>query len=132
MAPGDDSLFWDQARAATTALAVARSASGVLATSAATEQGIDVDADADTAEGLITTVLPFELVISNLGVQDLPGVGPIRPVALWAPVLETQIAEDTVIGITTYEGVLRMVDCGYAPTSAFLDDVAVMLQDITR
>jgi hypothetical protein len=65
-------------------------------------------------------------------VQDLPGVGPIRPVALWAPVLETQIAQDTVIGVTTYEGVLRMVACGYAPTTEFLDDVAVMLQDITR
>lgn len=78
---------------------------------------------------MFTRAIPFDLLITNLGIQDLEGTGPLRPTAVWAPVLESQIAGNVVIGITTYAGVLRMVACGYAPVQEFLEPVAQTLVD---
>lgn len=129
MAPRDGEDFWDQARTTTRELGVARSAPGVQAAAAAVEAAIGVDADVTAAEALITAALPFELLVTNLGVQDLDDCGPIRPSALWAPVVEAQIAGGVVIGITTYQGVLRMVASGYAPNADFLDAIATALRE---
>jgi uncharacterized protein GlcG (DUF336 family) len=127
MAPLDGTPFWDQAREATAQFAGARSASGVLASSAAVQQAMNLDADTTAAEEVFTTALPFDLLITNLGVQDVESSGPIRPTALWAPILESQIAGGAVIGITTYQDVLRMIGCSYAPMAGFLDSVAQTL-----
>lgn len=129
MAPQDGASFWDQARNVTADLAAARSAPGTLAASAGVQQLIGVDADTATAEEVFTRAIPFDLLITNLGIQDLEGTGPLRPTAVWAPVLESQIAGNVVIGITTYAGVLRMVACGYAPVQEFLEPVAQTLVD---
>ena len=130
MAPSDGATFWEQARAAGAQLGSARSAGGVLATSAAVADAIGTDAEVGAAAALFTTALPFDLLISNLGAQDLKSVGPLRPSAVWAPVLETQIAGSTVIGVTTYQGVLRMVASGYSPTDEYLEAVAAYLRNI--
>jgi hypothetical protein len=66
-------------------------------------------------------------MISNLGVQDLAVSGAIRPTAVWGPVLNTQIDGDYVTGVVTYQGRLRMVACGYAPTAEYLQNVAATL-----
>jgi len=66
------------------------------------------------------------VLITNLGVQDLQVDGPIRPTALWGPVVESQM-DDFAVGVITYEGRLRMTACGYLPTEAFLDGVTAML-----
>jgi len=124
MAPWDGTSFWDQARTLTAELAIARSVPGVLTSSAGTQQAMGVGADPSTAEHLFTKVMAFEMLISNLGVQDLESSGPLRPTALWAPVLETQIADHVTIGITTYAGVLRMVSVGYDSTQEFIEAVA--------
>lgn len=131
MAPLGGAAFWDQSRALTAELTVARAAPGVLASSLATQQAIGVGAGSATAEDLFTKALPVELLISNLGVQDLEAAGPIRPTALWAPVLETQIAGGVVIGVTTYQSVLRMVACGYEPTKPFIETVARTLVEMS-
>lgn len=125
MTPLDGTPFWDQARTVTAALATARSATGILAASAGLQQLTVLDADA--AEHLFTNVRPFEMLVSNLGVQNLDSTGPLRPTALWGPVQETQLAGCPCIGITTYGGILRMVAVSYQPVHDFLDAVAQTL-----
>lgn len=95
-----------------------------LTASAGVQQLITVEADIAASEELFTKAIPFGLLITNLGIQDLEATGPLRPTAVWAPVLESQIADNDVIGITTYAGVLRLVACSYTPVHAFLDAVA--------
>jgi hypothetical protein len=129
MAPVDGSPFWTQAREVGCQLAVARSAYGIVAAAKATQQGIPVDAEVGTAEQFFTDGLPFEMLISNLGVQDLNDVGPIRPTALWGPLTLSQIDGEYVTGVVTYQGQLRMATCGYTPTRAFIDDVRTTLVD---
>jgi hypothetical protein len=126
MTPWDVTAFWDQARAMTGDLAIARSGAGVAATSALTEQAVTVDAECTVAEQLFTQSMPYDLLITNLGVQDLDALGPIRPTALWGPVLQSQI-DDYVIGVTTYEGRLRMVSTGYTPSDVYLETVKAAL-----
>lgn len=129
MAPLDGSPFWTQAREVSGEIAVARSAYGIVVAARAAERGVPVDAEVQTAEQFITGGLPFEMLISNLGVQDLDGTGSIRPTALWGPLTLTQIDGEYMIGVVTYQGRLRMTICGYAPTKTFLDDVRTTLVD---
>jgi NRPS condensation-like uncharacterized protein len=126
MAPLDGTAFWSQARATTASLSIARSATGVAAMSATLQQAMTIDAECGLTEQLFTTVLPFDLLITNLGVQELDATGPIRPTALWGPVVQSQ-ADDYVIGVTTYNGQLRMITTGYTPSDAFLESVKAML-----
>jgi|SRR5690242_1771047 len=126
MAPWDGTAFWDQARAMTAHLSVARSGPGIAAASAAIQQEVTVDAECALAEQLFTVALPFELLITNLGVQELVPNGPIKPVALWGPIVQSQV-DDYVIGIVTYSGRLRMTSSGYTPSEGFLRDVAATL-----
>jgi hypothetical protein len=76
-------------------------------------------------------VLPLDLLVTNLGVQDLSVDGPIRPTALWGPFVETQV-DDYVIGVVTYQGRLRMVTCGYAPADVFLENVTAALDQAVQ
>lgn len=131
MAPWDGNGFWAQARAMTASLSFARSASAVAATSATIQQAVAVDAECATVEQLFTTVLPLDLLVTNLGVQDLSVDGPIRPTALWGPFVETQV-DDYVIGVVTYQGRLRMVTCGYAPADVFLENVTAALDQAVQ
>ena len=77
-------------------------------------------------------MLPYELAITNLGVQDLPGSGPIRPRAIWGPITLTQIEREYVTGVVTYEGRLRMATCGYSPTADYLLIVREVLTNASR
>ena len=69
----------------------------------------------------------FEMLVSNLGVQDLDETGPLRPTALWGPMVQNQVEGEYVIGITTYQGRLRMVASGYNVPSTFLEIVGTTL-----
>jgi hypothetical protein len=77
--------FWTQARGIRRELDIARSAGGVVHGSSIVEQLVPIDADYPAAEQLLCTGLPFELMVTNLGVQDLSHSGPIRPRAVWGP-----------------------------------------------
>jgi len=131
MAPNDGTAFWNQSRAMTADLSIAKSGVGVAAVSATVAQAVTIDADCAVAEQLFTTTLPFDLLVTNLGVQELHVDGPIKPTALWGPVVQSQ-ADDYVIGITTYEGRLRMFSCGYMPNEVFLESVKAALIRATR
>jgi hypothetical protein len=124
LSPWDGTPFWDQARATTAHLEVARSARGIRAASLAVQLAMTIDAETSHAEDLFSRVCPFDMIVSNLGVQNLNGAGPLRPTAVWGPVVQGQIEGEHVSGITTYEGRLRMVTCGYSVPATFLKSVA--------
>jgi hypothetical protein len=131
MAPNDGTAFWNQARAMTADLSIPKSGLGVAASSATVAQAVTIDADCAVAEQLFTAALPFDLLVTNLGVQELHVDGPIKPTALWGPIVQSQ-ADDYVIGITTYEGRLRMFACGYTPSKDFLEGVRSALLEAVR
>jgi Condensation domain len=127
LAPCDGTPFWEQARAMTALLKVARSAPGIVTAAHAVRQAIPIDAEADHAEAMIARMFPFEMLVSNLGVQHLDDAGPLRPTALWGPMVQNQVEGEYAIGITTYRGSLRMVTCGYNVPSTYLESVAAAL-----
>jgi hypothetical protein len=126
MTPRDGATFWNQARTITAELSIARSAPAVAALSATIQQAITVDAECATTEQFFTTVVPFDLMISNLGCQDLRVDGSIKPTGLWGPLVQTQV-DDYVIGVVTYDGRLRMISSGYTPSEIFLESVKAIL-----
>jgi hypothetical protein len=127
LAPWDGAPFWEQARAMTAHLEVARSARGILTASLAMQQAMPVDAEADHAEELFSRVCPWEMIVSNLGVQNLDGIGPLRPTAVWGPMAQSHTDGEYFTGITTYEGRLRMTTCGYTVSSTFLKSAGAAL-----
>lgn len=129
LAPWDGTPFWEQSRMMTAHLEVARSTPGIRAASLAVQQAIPADAEADDAEDLFSRVCPFDMIVSNLGVQNLNGAGPLRPTAVWGPIVQGQIEGEYVSGITTFEGRLRMVTCGHTVPDSYLKDVTSALAD---
>ncbi|ORW96538.1 hypothetical protein AWB92_06195 [Mycobacterium sp. IEC1808] len=132
MAPAEGADFWTQARAVNGQLNFAKSDAGVLMGTELVEQRLPTDAGCDAAERFFCTTLPFELLITNLGVQHLTESGPVRPRAIWGPIVLAQIEREQVIGVITYGGRLRMVCCGHTPTPGFLHNVRERLRDASR
>ncbi|OBI37113.1 condensation domain-containing protein [Mycobacterium colombiense] len=126
-APWDGTPFWEQARATTAQLGVARSAPGIRSASLALEQMITPDAETADAEELFSRISPWDIMVTNLGVQNLDGANPLRPTAVWGPVVLSQTDGEYLTGVTTYEGRLRMVTCGYSVPATFLKSVSVAL-----
>lgn len=125
--PWDGTPFWEQARATTAHLRVARSAREIRAAATGLEQIITVDAETADAEELFSRTSPWDIMITNLGVQNLDGAGPLRPTAVWGPVVLSQTDGEYLTGVTTYEGRLRMVTCGYNVPASFLKGVGEAL-----
>lgn len=132
MATDDGADFWTQARDVSASLNVARSAPAVVMGTAIVEQHSPIDADCEAAERFFCTTLPFELLITNLGVRRFTARGPVRPKAVWGPIVLAQIDREHVIGVITYGGRLRMVCCGHAPTADFLRGVRQTLMHAAR
>lgn len=131
-APADGAGFWCQARRVTSQLDVMRSTDGLMLGSAVIGQRLPTNADSAAAEHFLCTMLPFELTVTNLGVQSLPRWRRVRPRAIWGPIILTQFEREYVTGVVTYDGRLRMVTCGYTPTADFLDDVRKVLTYASR
>jgi hypothetical protein len=132
MALTDGTSFWDHAREVSDQLTTARSAAGLVAGSVIVEQHLPIDADCHAAEQFLCTVLPFELLVTNLGVQNFDNTGPLRPRAIWGPIVLAQLEGEYVTGAVTYGGQLRMVTCGHTSTNDFLDEVVRTLVQAVR
>ena len=117
--------LWELARLTGAELAQARSEAGTRGISGAVEQYIPVDADNAAATGFMTAGLSSEALISNLGVLHLDETGPVRATAVWGPVLLTQFQDESVIGVTTLAGQLRLVCATHAP----IPDLLVLIRD---
>ncbi|WIE74181.1 hypothetical protein [Curtobacterium sp. MCJR17_020] len=126
-----EAVFWDVARATTTELSAARSTAGVAAGSQAIQQYIHPNGDTDTAIDFLG-LLAFDLSVSNVKVLEVPEELEIRPAAAWGPTLLCQIKDETMIGVTTYGEVLRMISVSHSPVHGYLDDVVRRLEDACR
>jgi hypothetical protein len=115
----------------TTDLTAARSAPGVAAASQALQQAVTVDATTAVAEYVFGEVFAWELVVTNLGRQELIQTGPIAPSAIWAPIVQMQMLDEHVIGIITYRGRLRMTCTGYTPAADYLQAVLNTLVSVS-
>ncbi|MFD4554572.1 hypothetical protein ACFWP5_09615 [Streptomyces sp. NPDC058469] len=102
MVPHNGNTLWDQACSIGAEIAGARSTAGVVAASAALEQLVPVNADADTVEAFILGALSYEIVVSNLGILDIHPSGPFRPKAVWGPLLLSQAVGEQISGVVTY------------------------------
>lgn len=130
MAPLDGTSVWDQARAITAELTVARSRTGVATASTIVQQGIPADATTETAKAFLVAGLSYELMISNLGVRNIGGTGPVLPTAVWGPLALSQVQDEYATGVITHGGRLRIVTCGYLPVEVFAefdDQIRAML-----
>jgi hypothetical protein len=119
--------LWDMARMVSDQLAGARSLPALLATSAAIEQFIPVDATTEDAEAFFAAGLSFEASASNLGVLDMGTPEPVRPVAIWGPALLAQVQGELTTGISTFNGQLRMVSASHDPNPDYLEAVSDVL-----
>jgi hypothetical protein len=115
------------ARIVSDQLAAARSLPALLATSAAIEQFIPVDATTEDAEAFMLAGLSFEALASNLGVLDMGTPEALRPVAIWGPALLAQVHGELTAGICTFNGQLRIVSASHDPFPDYLDRVRDLL-----
>jgi hypothetical protein len=121
--PNDGASLWEQAREMSAQLKFAKSEGGVVAAMHDIKNAIPVDAEASNSEDLILHARPFELLISNLGVQTISDSGPLRPTAVWGPMVQQHVRGEAIVGVLTYQGRLRIVACGYDVPTTFLDRV---------
>jgi Condensation domain len=119
--------FWELARSVTDRLAVSRSPRGIVTASKQLRRAMPIDAEAADAERLFTTVMPHDLLVSNLGVQHISPEATSRPTAVWGPYVQAHLEGEQVIGVVTYDTRLRMVACGYSLKLTFLEAVSHML-----
>ncbi len=127
LAPADGMSFWDQARAMSAEVDAARSEVGVVMASQAIRQAMTVDATASAARHVFGEVFAWEVLVTNLGRQDLTHTGEIAPSAIWAPIVQMHTTDEYVIGIVTYRGRLRMTCVGYSPVTDYLNSVVDIL-----
>lgn len=127
-----ENLFWDVARLVTKRMAEPRSVPGIIRSSQQIRRAMPIDARAGDAERLITTVMPHDLLITNLGVRQMPVDARIRPTALWGPFTQGHLTGEHVVGVVTYEGKLRMAACGYTLKQGFLQRISQVLNLFTQ
>lgn len=123
MAPGDGTDFWTQARSISNRLPGMKTPAALMVGAALLERHLPIHIDCDGAEHFFCSALPFELLVSNLGVQDIAHRHPCRPQAVWGPIFRTHVDHECVIGVITYGGRLRMVACAPTPTSELLRNI---------
>ncbi|MFJ2478089.1 condensation domain-containing protein [Streptomyces sp. NPDC087659] len=125
--PLDGSSIWDQARKVSEELSVPRSVTGVTVGSMAIQHLLPPDVSGEVVEGFMNAQLAHEMQVSNLGVLDFAPSGPIRPDAIWGPMILLTISNEVNSGITTFDGKLRIVTSSRVAEESFLDDVQALL-----
>ncbi|BBY46674.1 hypothetical protein MARA_01040 (plasmid) [Mycolicibacterium arabiense] len=124
----DGATFWEHARMINHQLRQQRSREGILTASRMVEAAITPDADSDSAKRFLIAGLSNDLSVTNLGVRLVPSHCRLTPSALWGPVQLTQVAEETVTGVITYGGRMRLTKTGYMTTDGFLATLVDTLQ----
>jgi hypothetical protein len=124
--------FWDVARATGAQLIQGRAEATTRFVLALTEQLIPTDADHAAARNFLMGGSSFELFISNLGMLETLDSSSVRLTAIWGPILLTQSQGESVLGVATLNGQLRLVSASHAPIPNFLtliqDSLATHLQ----
>jgi Condensation domain len=122
---------WDRARRTHAEIQAAAAPPAVAVGAAAVGHFITPDAGPVTAEHFMNDQLTFEMQISNLRTLKMAESGPLRPTAVWGPMLLLQIDGESNAGVATYDGVLRIVLSGHAPNADLLEEACRIITDAT-
>jgi hypothetical protein len=131
VAPKDGKTFWEHARAVAADLKQMRTTQAVVNGVSGLNEVLPPGAGVEVAEQFITTAVPADMMITNLGIRTISDSGPIRPTALWGPIVRTQIDGEHSTGAVTYQGRLRLVTAAAYSPHDFLDGVAAVLRAVS-
>lgn len=123
--------LWERARKAHAEIRAAAAPPAVAVSAAALGHFITPDAGPVTAEHFMNDQLTYEMQISNLRNLKMTESGPLRPTAVWGPMLLLQIDGEANAGVATYDGVLRIVLSGHAPNGDLLEEACRIITDAT-
>jgi NRPS condensation-like uncharacterized protein len=113
--------FWERVRKTQAEIQVTASAPGVAVGAAAVSHFITPDAGPVPTEQFVNS-LTFEMHVSNLRVIELTESGPLRPTAVWGPMLLMQMDGETNLGVATYDGKLRIALSSHSPNDDLLEE----------
>lgn len=78
---------------------------------------------------MLTSVLPWDLVVTNLGRISFKGEHSAKRVqALWGPMVSSGLSGEQVIGVATLNDVLQLSYTTYQPISGLLTAVEQALK----
>jgi NRPS condensation-like uncharacterized protein len=73
--------------------------------------------------------LALDLMISNLGTVSVEATaGDLRVEAVWGPALNTQIDANDVVGVATFDGMLRLIHVHSTRSSSLLNDICEAIE----
>lgn len=122
--------FWDLARATTDVLAATRAPAAVLAASDALRTNLPGDADA--GEALMLAITSMDMMVTNLGVVDVPETGPLHVTGVEGLTMSVRIVGEQILGVLTFAGRLRMTNTTHDPVPHLLRDIAGVLSEASR
>lgn len=129
---GEDT--WTLARRSLDSITLTRTRDVISSLVATMDAIVPNHGDRASAQAVLAP-LTLDLMISNLGNVPVEATaGDLRVEAVWGPALNTQIEANDVIGVTTFDGELRMIHTHSRRRSSLLDDMrqAVEIQLLGR
>jgi hypothetical protein len=123
--------LWHMARMVGEQLGGARSLPALVASSAATEEFVAIDATPNGAEDYLVATLSFEALAANLRVLDMGTPEAVRPLAIWGPAILVQVQGELSSGICTFNGQLRIISASHDPLPGYLDRVRDILDVVS-
>lgn len=106
--PYDGAGLWDQARAVRARTAIAKFGVVVASAAAVTNHFVPPMITAPEVRGFVHQAIDYELLVSNLGAPAVDSSGPVRPRAIWGPMVMGQYENEQMVGVTTLDGCLRV------------------------
>lgn len=121
--------FWSAARKIKRDLAPSQTRASAVAELKALDAAMSARPTVQHAAGFLSTVLAFDVLLSNLGNQPVVSTyDGLTLNALWGPIVTSGFADDQMIGVCTLNGVLRLTHASYAAIPGLLDEVRAVME----
>jgi hypothetical protein len=121
--------FWEIARFAKSSLAEKQSLRRVATELKGLEQAMNSGIDVLGAAQVFAQVLPFELLLTNLGKLSVQfDTGSLRLKALWGPAVLMGFENEQTVGVTTANDSLCLLHIAHTPIRFLLPRAAEILQ----
>ncbi|SAL39623.1 condensation domain-containing protein [Caballeronia sordidicola] len=121
--------LWIAARKIKRDLVPAQTPTQAAAELKALDAAMSVKPSVQHAASFLSTVLAFDVLLSNLGNQPVASAyGDITLEALWGPFVTSGFADDQVIGVCTTGGVLRLTHTSYAAIPGLLSEIRTIIE----
>jgi hypothetical protein len=129
MSPRTSTDFWEVARFAKSSLTKKQSLGRVSMELQGLEQAVNSGIDVSGAAQVFAQVLPFELLLTNLGKLSVQfDTGSLRLKALWGPSLLMGFENEQTVGVTTTNDSLCLLHTTFTPIPSLLPRASEILQ----